>query len=273
MKVAFSSLACPNWPLDLILQKAKEWGCDGIQLRGLQDEIYLPRHPELSGPRLRETKAKIAEAGLFVYCLGSSAKLSVPEDQWAANADEVKDYIHLAVNLNCPVVRIYGGRRPDLSWGDYVALVSERLYRLCRWTDAFPVRLAIETHDALVRARDLSEILQRVPLPTPGAVWDVHHSFRAGESPSESVQFLGSRILDVHIKDSVPSDGAIRYVPLGKGTVPLTDALVELKKLGYQGPITIEWEKRWVKDLEEPEVALPEMIATVKSWLRQVEPS
>ncbi len=273
MKIAFSTLACPTWSLDTIVSKGREWGCDGIELRGLEDAIYLPRHPQLSGSAVDRTREKIRSAGLTVVALGSSAELSAPEDRWDSVADEIKDYLSLAVRLNCPVVRIYGGSLRDLSWEQYFALVSERLYRISEWADSYPVRLALETHDAIVRARDLAEILRRVTRPNVGAVWDIHHSFRAGEPVPESADLLGKWIVDVHVKDSVATDGTVRYVPLGQGTVPLRQALAQLKERGYDGPITIEWEKRWIKELEKPEVVLPGMIATLKSWLTQSDSS
>jgi hypothetical protein len=37
---------------------------------------------------------------------------------------------------------------------------------------------------------------------------------------------------------------------------------------GYQGWVSVEWEKRWHPEIEEPEVALPQHRGLLDSWLR-----
>jgi hypothetical protein len=37
---------------------------------------------------------------------------------------------------------------------------------------------------------------------------------------------------------------------------------------GYQGWISVEWEKRWHPEIEEPEVALPQHLRLLELWLR-----
>jgi fatty-acyl-CoA synthase len=43
------------------------------------------------------------------------------------------------------------------------------------------------------------------------------------------------------------------------------EILEALRRFGYGGYVTVEWEKKWHPELAEPEVALPQHIA----WLRQ----
>jgi sugar phosphate isomerase/epimerase len=63
-------------------------------------------------------------------------------------------------------------------------------------------------------------------------------------------------------------DGRIRYVPTGQGDIPLRDAIKALRRVGYQGFLTFEWEKRWHPDIEEPEVVLPQFVTVVRGWLK-----
>lgn len=45
MKICFSTLGCPDWSWEEILAAAKDLGYDGIELRGLGNEIYArPSH-------------------------------------------------------------------------------------------------------------------------------------------------------------------------------------------------------------------------------------
>ena len=41
MKLAFSTLGCPDWGLDQIIECAKAFGYAGVELRGLLNEFNL----------------------------------------------------------------------------------------------------------------------------------------------------------------------------------------------------------------------------------------
>ncbi len=38
---------------------------------------------------------------------------------------------------------------------------------------------------------------------------------------------------------------------------------------GYEGWITVEWEKRWHPEIEEPEVALPRHLPVLRTWFTE----
>ena len=42
MKLAFSTLGCPNWQWREIFATAKDLGVDGIEIRGIENEMYAP---------------------------------------------------------------------------------------------------------------------------------------------------------------------------------------------------------------------------------------
>lgn len=272
MKLAFSTLGCPKWSLDEIIRNAVAWGYHGVELRGLQDEMFLPKHPELTEGNRETTRKRFHDAGLQIVALGSSARLGVTESEWQKQFDEARAYAELAAALHCPVVRVFGGNIPEgMDKEAYFATVAERLQVLAEFARPLRVTMALETHDALVKAEDVSKILEKVAAENAGCVWDVHHSVRAGETPKQSVGFLGKRIVATHLKDSVVKGGKIRYVPVGQGDIPLIDAIKSLREIGYQGFLTFEWEKRWHPDLEEPEVVFPHFSTTLQAWLRGLD--
>jgi len=43
--------------------------------------------------------------------------------------------------------------------------------------------------------------------------------------------------------------------------------LALLAEAGYQGFISVEWEKRWHPEIEEPEIALPQHLAVLTQWM------
>ena len=49
-------------------------------------------------------------------------------------------------------------------------------------------------------------------------------------------------------------NGKTSYRIMGYGDVPIKEALTILKDDGYDGYLTMEWVKRWNRELEEPGV-------------------
>ena len=56
---------------------------------------------------------------------------------------------------------------------------------------------------------------------------------------------------------------------LGDGEVPVRDMLALLSGGGYQGWVSVEWEKRWHPEIAAPEVALPQHLAMLGGWLEE----
>ncbi len=44
---------------------------------------------------------------------------------------------------------------------------------------------------------------------------------------------------------------------MGKGELPIDRLYAALQSIGYDGWFTLEWEKRWHLEIEEPEVVIP----------------
>jgi len=56
-------------------------------------------------------------------------------------------------------------------------------------------------------------------------------------------------------------------VLLGDGDVPVKRMLDLLVAGAYDGYAILEWEKRWIPNLQEPEIAFPQYVAKMREWL------
>ena len=65
MKLAFSTLGRPDWNLHKIVEKAAEMGFDGIELRGLLEDLDISRRPEFT-TELNKTKKLFAERSVAI---------------------------------------------------------------------------------------------------------------------------------------------------------------------------------------------------------------
>jgi len=286
VKLAFSTLSCPDWDLETILKKAVEYGYQGIEFRGYQDTLYLPRAEPFLPDRIPHTRKMCTRYGLEIVCVSSSAYLAAmdPEER-EKNLREVRDYIQLAYQLGAPFVRVFGGdlKREGRPTGSVPALI-ENLKKAGEEAAAYGVTVLLETHDAFISGQAVAQVLSEVCHPHVGALWDLHHPYRfAGESPATTVRYLkapagpsalgrGQALLrHVHLKDSRGKADHYVYTPLGEGDIPILEMLQVLWNNGYRGYLTLEWEKRWHPELEDPERILPQYADKLREYLIQVQ--
>ncbi len=103
-------------------------------------------------------------------------------------------------------------------------------------------------------------------------LWDIHHPYRFfNETPEFTFRNIGRYIKNTHVKDSVFKDGKIAYRMMGYGDVPIFDALKTLKGAGYQGFITLEWTKRWNKELQEPGIVFYHYVSYMKYLMEDLD--
>ncbi len=117
--------------------------------------------------------------------------------------------------------------------------------------------MLIESHGDLVKIEDLLTVMQAANHPKVGMIWDVTNMWTVTkESPLLAYQQLKKYIRHTHVKDAKMVDGKLAYTLLGKGEVPIFEAVDELFKGGYKGYYSFEWEKLWHPEIAEPEIAL-----------------
>ena len=105
MKLAFSTIGCPEWNWDDALSAASDLGYDGVEIRGVSNELFAPAIPEFTAGKLAETKARLGSLRLAIPCLTSACSLGQAETNAAAMADAT-EYIRTAATLGTPYVRV-----------------------------------------------------------------------------------------------------------------------------------------------------------------------
>ena len=263
MRLAFSTLGCPDWPIERVAEAAREYGYDGVELRIFEGERLPPRLPDDQRRRLRT-----ALRGLPVACVDTSLQMANLAPGWE---DDLRGHVEQAADLGAPFVRVFGGS-PPAGISDLVHHLQRPLLEAGTIATAAGVRVALETHDDLSAARVLGPVLDAVPAEAAvTALWDLHHPYRMGESPEEVWRVLGKHIGLVHVKDArrdVAQRTGWQLVLLGDGEVPVHESLDLLQARGYGGWVSVEWEKAWHPEIEPPEIALPQHAEVLRRWLR-----
>jgi sugar phosphate isomerase/epimerase len=273
MKISFMTLGCPNWDLDTICARGQTYGYQGVDFRGYLDTLDITQLP-LFTTHAAQTRRQLADAGLEVSAISSSIQVCVPEKR-AANLEEARRTIPVAHALGSGIVRIFGGG--DLAAHPREALAGigrECIAEILALEGASDLKWVFETHDLWIKGRDCRLLLDSIPNPAFGALWDMGHTARiGGETPQESFAALGGRVGYTHIKDAVyepdhplAMEDGWHYVFPGTGQLPLAESIHLLKDNGYTGWLQFEHEKRWHPELPEPEAIFP----AFASWVRTV---
>jgi len=270
MKLAFTTLGCPKWNLDTIIAKAKELGYDGVDFRGYMGEIQIYKLPEFT-TRVKETAKRFADAGLDVPCFASSARIyAKPKEA----IEEIRQYAAICKVFNTRLIRVFGGEIKNTPSAEAVKVAAQTLKEAAPIAKDHGVKLVLETHDSWLDCQLVKSVMDSVNSPQVGVLWDVHHPYRMiDEAPEKTWAALGKWIAYTHVKDSrlkPTPPGKERDYQLclpGDGEIPLKQIFAVLKKGGYQGYLTLEWEKQWHPDIEEPEVAFPRYVEVVRRLL------
>jgi sugar phosphate isomerase/epimerase len=273
MKISFTTLGCPTWDLDTICRRAREYGYDGIDFRGYLNDLDVTLLPEFT-TGAAETRRKLANAGLETSGISSSIRVC-DSAALESNLEEARRTIVVANAFGAKNIRVFGGG--DLkshSRSELAKTGCDTVEKILALDGAADLHWLFETHDNWIKSSDCRLLLDAIPNPAFGALWDIGHTPRVGgETPAETYAAIGPRIGYTHIKDAIydpqhplaMGDGWY-YVFPGQGTVPLAEAIHLLQANGYNGWLTFEHEKRWIPALPEPEDAFPAFAKWAKGF-------
>jgi sugar phosphate isomerase/epimerase len=257
--LSFSTLGCPDWTFEQITDFAVKYGYKGIEVRGIQREINLTQCEVFKPQNRQATLQRMQEKELRFVDLGSSATLHFAAGaEREKNLDEGKRYIDLATQLNCPYIRVFPNLFPkDQERNATIDLITKGLITLGDHAKGTNVKVLMETHGELVQVNDLEKIMQSANHPQVGLVWDFTNMWTiTKEAPATMYNRLKKYIFHTHIKDAKLEDGKPHYTLVGKGEVPILEAVSQLAKGGYTGYYSFEWEKLWHPEIDEPEIAI-----------------
>ncbi len=265
MKYSFTTLGCHEWSLQEIIDNAVSMGYQGVEFRGVQGEMDLSRLSEFSGTGLSVTKRRFADAGLSIPCLDTSVAFH-DADKRAAFMQEGRMAVDIAQALGCPYLRVFGDKYLEgRSRAETNRIVAEGLDELGAYAQTAGVTALLETHGDFSGTAPITEALALVSSQAVGVLWDTHHPYKAGGEPMAATwEGLRRYIKHTHVKDS---KGPGMHAPLclpGEGDVPLKELLRVLKAGGYQGFVSLEWERKWHPELPAAAVAYPAYIALMK---------
>ncbi len=257
MKISFSTLACPDFSWTDIYSMAKDFGFDGIEIRGLGADIFSVKAQPFTDTQLPNTVAKLKSLNIEIPILSSAACLKYA-DKAEETEQEITEYMELAAKLGTSFIRILADLEPNPVGEVDDEYIIAQLKKLAVSAEKYNVTLLVETNGVYCDTKRLRKVLDAVSSRKVAALWDMHHPYRfANEQPAETVANLGEYIKYTHTKDSVMVDGKVEYKLMGEGDMPIKEMLEALKSINYNGYVSLEWVKRWSNNLCDAGVVVP----------------
>ncbi|TDE97617.1 sugar phosphate isomerase/epimerase [Occultella glacieicola] len=279
-RVGASTLGAPGEDLGGVIGTLGRHAVDVVELRAAPDALV---HTELTAPERARVRQDLESAGIEVLAVASGVRAGADTDDDSVVSALVA-HLHLAHDLGARFVRVFPGAPTHPAGKDELprlvedaagadARIARRLAAVLPVAAAVGVRPVLETHDSHPRGADLVRVLDLLAAEHPdhavGVIWDALHPWRVGERPAETAAALLPHLRDgrgyVQIKDTV-SAADTTPVLQGTGAVPVDEVLDELAGGGYDGPVSLEWERTWYPQVETLGEALGAAVTAVANW-------
>lgn len=272
-KPAFSTVACPDWTLERVLNAAAQWGYDGVELRsfghgGGGAEGFASEPGLTAGSKARYLAA---EAGVKIACVATSTSFDAPImppvlgrllPSSEATVLAGRDGVEVAHECGSELVRVFGFRIPKgQTRKGTMRLIVERLGKVVDHARGRDLLVVLENGGDFATADDLLEIMSQIRFPQLRAAYDILAAHDAGENPAEGLAKLGSKLALARLRDV---DADRKPVALGTGVLPCAEFTAAASDAGCW--LSYTWDYAWMRDLASAEQVLPKAIATMFSW-------
>ena len=267
MKKAFSTLACQELGYKEVADFALQAEINAFEVRLHKGNRFF----DLLLEEVPEAMAYLESRGIVITDLATGVMIC---DYNKSAIEDGKHCVDLAVMTKCKGIRVFVGdfvkRFSEKAPDNYVGILKA-LKELCAYAEKRDVEIWIETHNAFSEGRILAQLIKDVAYDNLKIIWDVMHPYEFGETPKETIDYLGDKIVHIHIKDGVryedPDLILCKCTKLGEGTVPVAEIVSLLKEAGYDGYYSLEWESAWREEIRNTFKSLPELLKHFNDYM------
>jgi sugar phosphate isomerase/epimerase len=268
MKIAGHTMGTPEYSLLDAARLFSDIGLDAIEII-FQEEYKCALHWNTTNEELQHLKKELEELHLEVSCIVSYASDYNQEDKERRNAAlrECRHCIELAHTLGARYIRIYGGTflEGDADFDTKKELLVASMRTLADEAADYGINLVMENHfNTMTTGPQITyDIVSEIGRENVGILYDqANIGFLSGEDYRKCIEIQKDKIYYVHVKDYLFKDkgkkftaGSVSHVKeedravvtkiVGEGEVPWEKILPELKRAGYDGYLSLEYERRW----------------------------
>ncbi len=239
-----------------VCDKAKELGFEGIEFSDFTKFANEEDPIELA----KRVKEHCANIGIEIINCAIGANFLA--DDIDEEMKRIKLNIDVAAALGSPSMRhdiCYGLKKEPLyTWHTAIDEMAPRIREITEYAAEKGVKTCSENHGYIFQAPDRVEaVIRAVNHPNYGWLCDIGNFLCADADPVIAVGIAAPYTFHVHAKDFLFKDGSnpcpkgffttvggnhIRGTVIGHGVVPVRNCITALKRAGYDGYVSIEFE-------------------------------
>ena len=242
----------------------KATGCDLVEVCRLAKEIGFEaiEFINITTPdplaTARELREYCASIGLEIAAYTIGADLLNGEEEEILK--KLYDFVDTAEALGAPLMRhdVTYSLPEGTTWEDAIPVLAPRIRKVTEYAKAKGIRTCSENHGYIFQDSERVEaLIKAVDNPNYGWLVDVGNFLCADCDVVRAVSTAAPYTYHVHVKDFLMKSGAfdkpegffdtrggnyLRGTILGHGEVPVATAIKALKRAGYDGYVSLEFE-------------------------------
>ena len=262
---AFSTLGCPQCSLTDAFALATRHGIGAVELRALGGSLHLPGYFAEAGGTPAELAEMVRGSGMRIVAIDTNLRLV---GGTAADREKFLEFLPWAETLGVRRLRVFDGGETAGEAELAEAAATVHWWRELRAAKGWQADIMVETHDSLLRAALIQGFVEAVP--DTAVLWDAFNTWiKSGEDPVRTWRAISRcvpAVSHIHVKDGarIPR-GNYSFTAMlpGSGEFPMARLLPELRA-GFDGILSLEWEKLWHPYLPSLDEAL--RVATERDW-------
>jgi sugar phosphate isomerase/epimerase len=289
MQLSVSSYSLFRWMREnkKNLNQAIDWIADhakGIEFSGLNLEKGEDPIRKAIAVRKRCEKRGLKIVG---YCIGANM-FQPTEKETRQEIERVKREVDVAGTLGVKNMRhdvMYGfpkNWKGPKTLNAVLKAVVPPIREIADYAQTMGVKTSLENHGFYMQGPDrVEKLLKTVKHPNYGLTIDLGNFLCVNADPVAAAKQLAKYAIHAHIKDfhvkpkkqiptmgwfATPTDIALRGAIVGHGAIDLASSLKYLKKAGYKGWLSLEFE-----GIEEPTFAITEGLKEAQRLLDSVK--
>ena len=241
-----------------VLDIAREIGFDGVDFINLNNEQWGIVGDEIE--MAKELRAYCEKLGLEVAAYTVGANLM--SDDIDNEIEKLKHCVDVAEALGAKIMRhdVCGKlkAKPRYNYKDAIADMVPAIREVTEYARAKGIRTCTENHGYIFQSPErVEELIRAVDNDNYGWLCDMGNFMCADVNPINAVTIAAPYAFHVHAKDFLfkegnaemperffrtAGDNYLRGTVLGHGVVPVANCIRILKKAGYDGYVSLEFE-------------------------------
>jgi len=250
MIFGYSTNAFTQYSLPEALLKIAGLGFSGTEIMCDRPHLYPPDYAQedLDGIKQALDANNLSVTNLNSFTLFAVGDTYLPSwiepqaERRMVRIQHTQQCLQIAKILGCRNISIPpGGPLTDGTRKDAMALFHQGLETVIPLAEELGIKLLVEPEPDLLieRTEEFKAFIKEVHSPSVGINFDIGHFFCAGENPVHALEELFEWVGHVHLEDIGKSRIHHHLVP-GDGAIDFAEVFQALKKLDYQGDITLE---------------------------------